>query len=292
MITPLVLLESTRPKTLIASLSPILLGSLFALSEGRVSFGLLLMTLISGVTLQILVNLLNDYIDFSKGTDNEMRIGPRRMMQSGLVTKTEMYILIGAFFLLFALSTWVLVMRGSWVIFGMASLGLVLAFMYTATPYAISYVGLGELVVFISFGPLATLLTHYIQTLNWDMRACVIGIIPGSLSAILLLVNNLRDEVTDALANKKTVVVRFGSSFAKKLLLSLYIAAFLAPLGIWALDSQRFPILITSLYLIFQSPVILRLLKATLPTDYLPLLSRFASLMLFTTAVTIYGTLL
>src|ERR1700687_3219555 len=78
-------LEASRPKTLIASISPALIGTVLAWKNGSFSPLIFLLTLLTGVAIQVGTNFANDYFDFLKGADTSERKGPRRIAQAGLV---------------------------------------------------------------------------------------------------------------------------------------------------------------------------------------------------------------
>jgi len=201
-----------RPYTLIASISPVIIGTL--LSES-VDLLLFFFTLLAAIAIQIGTNLANDYFDYFKGADTKDRKGPLRVTQSGLLApKTVKRGFILAFCAA-ALCSVFLIAKGGIVIAAIAGVSILLGMIYTAGPYPIAYLGLSELFVFTFFGVIATGATAYLQTGVWSSAAVLAGIGPGALSCCILTINNLRDEEQDKKANKKTLVVRFGASFGK-----------------------------------------------------------------------------
>jgi 1,4-dihydroxy-2-naphthoate octaprenyltransferase len=207
-------LLAMRPKTLTAAIGPILIGTALAYKDGYFSGLYLGLTLLNALLIQIATNLCNDYYDFVKGADTFERVGPMRVTQAGLIAPEKVK---AAFIVVFGLAACVgvlLVLRGGWpiVLIGIASILSGLA--YTAGPYALAYLGLGELFVLIFFGPIAVAGTYYVQTLNFSWPACIAGIAMGLLSCAILAVNNLRDLEQDKKAHKKTLAVRFGQNFA------------------------------------------------------------------------------
>ena len=85
----LLLLKAARPKTLIASVSPVIAGTAAASCMSSINFLLFLCTLFSAVLLQIASNFFNDAIDFEKGADTSERFGPQRVTQAGLLSSSE-----------------------------------------------------------------------------------------------------------------------------------------------------------------------------------------------------------
>ena len=219
---------AARPKTLIASLSPILIGTTVAWKDGSLSPWVFLFTLLTGLGIQVSTNFINDLYDFLKGADTSARKGPVRVTQSGLMSVAEVkkatLCLVG----LTALCGSLLIARGGLVIALLLPLALLFAYAYTAGPYPLAYLGLAEIFVLIFFGPVAAGCTYYLQTLTWSLLPFLFGLSPGLISCSLLVVNNLRDVTEDIDAKKKTLVARFGIRFGKiEYGLALFLACFL-----------------------------------------------------------------
>ena len=208
-------ITAARPKTLCASVSPVILGSILAFSEGAFNPLLFLFTLITALGIQISTNLANDYFDYLKGADTADRKGPLRVTQAGLVSLFTMKKAILYSLSLTALAGLYLALQGGLFIAGLLAFSLILAVLYTAGPYSLAYLGLGDLFVFFFFGPVAVLGTYYLQTGKFSWDAALVGLSIGAISTAIICVNNLRDIGEDALVGKKTLAVRFGKTFAK-----------------------------------------------------------------------------
>lgn len=206
---------AARPKTLIASISPVCLGTALAIGDKSFSVWLFGLTLLMGLSIQILTNLVNDLFDFLKGVDTHQRKGPTRVVASGLMSLNEIKIaILGTSIATLAIGI-SLAVHGGIIIASLIPLSLLLAFGYTAGPFPLSYLGIAEVFVFVFFGPVASGMTYYLQTLKFSAPAFIIGISPGLLSCSILILNNLRDVKEDTLAKKRTLVVRFGTTFGK-----------------------------------------------------------------------------
>jgi 1,4-dihydroxy-2-naphthoate octaprenyltransferase len=127
-----------------------------------------------------------------------------------------------------------LVWVAGWPLAVIAVISLVLALAYTGGPFPLAYHGLGDLFVLIFFGIVAVAGTHYVQTLHWSVLAIWAGVAVGLIATAILVVNNLRDRHTDAVANKKTLVVRFGPAAARWEYTLCMVGAYLVPLGLWS----------------------------------------------------------
>lgn len=206
---------AARPKTLWAGIAPVVMGGAVAFANevffAPAAFGALLFALL----IQVGTNFCNDYADFKKGADTRDRIGPQRATQCGWVAPSTMLRATVLTFAAAALTGVYLIFLGGWTFFWIVMLSIAAGVAYTVGPFALAYLGLGELFVLIFFGPVAVGATYYLQANNWPTDLIVLGAIPGLLSCAILAVNNLRDMDQDREANKRTLAVRFGSRFAR-----------------------------------------------------------------------------
>ena len=217
-----------RPKTLFASIAPVLLGLAVAYIENsNINVLIAVLTLLCALVLQIASNLANDYLDAVRGVDNETRLGPTRVTSSGLISLTKMKnALILTLSIAFILGIYLMYVGGPVIIF-IGLLSLYFAYGYTGGPFPLSYNGLGETAAFIFFGPVAVVGTSFLQTHNITHLALVAGMGPGFISACILAVNNLRDIASDRETNKKTLAVRFGEKFQRKLCITTIVLSML-----------------------------------------------------------------
>ncbi len=169
-----------------------------------------LLALVVALALQVGVNYANDYSDGIRGTD-DARVGPVRLVGQGLAAPRQVKLAAFASFGVAALAGLVLVLvtQAWWlVLVGLAA--IVAAWLYTGGPRPYGYAGLGELFVFVFFGPVAVVGSAYVQTLQVTWLAVAGGVACGALSVAILLANNLRDIPTDTVAGKHTLAVRLG----------------------------------------------------------------------------------
>ena len=242
-----------RPKTLPAAIAPVVIGSALALGDGGFHWPSAILCFLGALFIQIGTNLANDYYDFKKGTDTSERTGPVRVTQAGLISPKTVQIaaifsLGVALIIAFELS-----LRGGWPLLAIGIAAIVSGFLYTAGPRPLGYNGLGEVFVFIFFGPVAVSGTYYIQTREINPAVILAGIAPGLLSAAILVVNNLRDIETDRKANKRTLAVRFGKTFTQMQYIFFISIASLMPLAIYMLIHERIHILWSSVILLFAA---------------------------------------
>ena len=209
-------IQAARPKTLVSSFFPALAGILLSYKLGFFNWVVAAATLCCAIGLQILTNLANDYFDFKKGADKE-RLGPQRVTSSGLVTPAQIKqaIVLNVFICL--LLGVFLVHRGGFPILLIGVCSVAFAILYTAGPFPLAYKGLGDIFAFVFFGPVACAGSFYLQSGHWADSSIAAGTLFGFLAACLLNANNLRDYDQDLQNKKKTLVVRYGEQFGRRL---------------------------------------------------------------------------
>lgn len=202
-------------RTLPLAVAPIVLGSASADLVDRFDPLLAVLALLVALLLQIGVNYANDYSDGIRGTDAN-RVGPVRLTGSGLVRPQAVMRAAAITFGLAAICGLAIVLlTGQWWLVAVGALSIIAAWYYTGGKSPYGYAGLGEIAVFIFFGLIATVGTAYVQILEIDPMAVLLGINFGFFATAVLLVNNIRDIDTDRLSGKKTLSVRIGVRASK-----------------------------------------------------------------------------
>jgi len=248
-------LMAFRPKTLIASIAPVFIGTAMAFGDGVQHFPTAAICLFAALAIQIGTNITNDYYDFKKGTDTQERIGPMRVTQAGLIEPSTMKAAFIISFGLAALASLYLINRGGWPIAVIGVSAILSGLFYTAGPRPFGYMGLGDLFVLVFFGPVAVAGTYYVQSYEMNAAVVLAGFAPGLISVAILAVNNLRDIDTDRKTGKNTLAVRFGRSFAITEYLSSIITAALIPVLIFILIEDHLAILASPLILFAAIPI-------------------------------------
>ncbi|MGB5312691.1 MAG: 1,4-dihydroxy-2-naphthoate polyprenyltransferase, partial [Polyangiales bacterium] len=215
--------------TLTAAFAPVAVGTSCAWHVDAFRWDAALAALIGAFLIQIATNFANDMYDFQKGADTEERLGPLRVAQAGLLTVRHLRRGIGAAFAL-ALGvgvylTWV---AGPAVVaIGLSSMAAGLA--YTGGPFPLAYNGLGDVFVMAFFGFVAVCGTAFVQALYVPEVAWFASVPIGALATAILAVNNVRDFEGDAIARKRTVVVRVGRQAGVLEYAFLLVVAYLTP---------------------------------------------------------------
>ncbi|WP_452226140.1 1,4-dihydroxy-2-naphthoate octaprenyltransferase [Lacinutrix cladophorae] len=225
--------QAARLRTLPLSISGIIVGTALAAYNGFFDWQVFTLAILTTISLQVLSNFANDYGDGVKGTDNEDRIGPQRALQSGnisaeamleVIKKNILICIILSFSLIYsAFGSKHLLYALAFFVIGLSS--IYAAIRYTMGNNAYGYRGLGDVFVFLFFGLVSVIGSYVLYSKQIDhvtfLPACVLGF----LSAAVLNLNNMRDIESDRKANKNTLVVKLGSSKAKKYHYFLIISA-------------------------------------------------------------------
>ena len=211
-------IEAARPRTLPLALSCIFMGSFLAIYQSVFDWKVFGLACLTTILLQILSNFANDYGDTQNGADHTERVGPRRAVQSGEITASEMLKAIIAFAILSLVSGIALLyfaFRNAspsifWWFLGLGLLCILAAYTYTAGKKPYGYAGLGDVSVLIFFGLVGVLRSNYLFT----HRFVEINILPalscGLLATGVLNLNNIRDIQSDIQAGKMTIPARIG----------------------------------------------------------------------------------
>jgi 1,4-dihydroxy-2-naphthoate octaprenyltransferase len=239
-----------RPKTLLASMGPILLGTALATSETTINYVIFYAALLCAMSLQVSVNLANDLFDSLSGVDTKHRLGPTRAVQSGLISLTAIKVGLALVCMLALLSGLYLIAVGGWWIFLLGILSFIGVFAYSAGPFPLASHALGEVTVLIFFGWVAVLGSYYLQTGTISWLAFGIATSAGLYSSAIMLINNIRDISTDRHAKKYTLAVVLGDHKARYLLAIFIVAA----LTIHAVIAMQMSAILWFTFMIMTTP--------------------------------------
>ncbi|PWD98665.1 1,4-dihydroxy-2-naphthoate polyprenyltransferase [Marinilabilia rubra] len=238
---------SLRLRTLPLALSTIFLGSFLAVGEDAFRMDVLTLAALTTLFLQILSNLANDYGDALSGADNEERQGPKRMIQSGVISLKRMKraIVITSFLALASGLTLIYVsIKGDqlyaffFFLMGMAAITAAIRYTVGKNPYG--YRGFGDLYVFIFFGLLGVGGTFFLHTGYWQWPVLLPAAAIGFFSTGVLNLNNIRDIESDKKSGKNTLPVMLGRKKAAFYHFSLLTLGWVAML-IWLLGFETRP---------------------------------------------------
>lgn len=240
--------EAARVRTLPLSVSGIIVGSFYAMSQGMFNWKIVVFALLTTLGLQILSNFANDYGDGVKGTDNKDRVGPMRAIQSGVISPAAMkkaMVLTSVITLLFAVLLIYFAFKDhyllySFIFFVLGILAIASAIRYTVGKGAYGYRGFGDVFVFVFFGLVSTFGVYFMFSKSIDWLLLLPAIAIGFLSVGVLNLNNMRDEASDRKSGKNTLVVKMGGAAAKKYHYFLVISAMILVLVFAFLNDFHF----------------------------------------------------
>lgn len=233
-------LLAARPRTLPAAVTPVVVGSSLALADDAFRWDAFVAALVGALAIQVAANFANDASDASRGADTPDRIGPTRVVASGLLPARSVWAATWLSFGVAALAgVWLIAIAG-WVVavIGVASIIATLGYVGGPVPYG--YRGLGEVFVFVFFGIVATVGSRYVHDRTAPLDAWALAVPVGALIAAILVANNLRDIPTDAAAGKRTLAVLMGRRRTVVLYRALVWGSFGA-IGLGALTSVIAP---------------------------------------------------
>jgi 1,4-dihydroxy-2-naphthoate octaprenyltransferase len=248
---------ASRPKTLPAAFSPVIVGSAVAHFCNSFKLTFAILALLVSLFIQIGTNFVNDLFDFRKGTDKKDRVGPERFLTTGIVTEKQVINAIIISFGIAFISGIFLVFSSNWILLAVGILSILAGISYTAGPFPLAYNGFGDIFVFIFFGFVGTIGTFYVQTHSISQLSILASIPIGALITNILVVNNYRDIEDDKLANKRTLIVVFGRNFAKIQYVFLIMISYLSLIYIYFLMDFELTIFLPFLSL----PIAISLIK-------------------------------
>ncbi|TPN88714.1 1,4-dihydroxy-2-naphthoate polyprenyltransferase [Aquimarina algicola] len=258
-------ISAARLRTLPLSVSGIIVGSVLG-SENFLKTSIFWLAILTTLGLQILSNFANDYGDGVKGTDNEDRVGPERALQSGIISKKEMFLGISVT----AVLTMIIAISLIYVSFGKEQflyslfffiLGLaaiISAIKYTMGTSAYGYRGLGDIFVFIFFGLVSVVGCYFLFVKQLRFEVFLPAITIGLLSTAVLNLNNMRDHKGDKKSGKNTLVVKLGLQKAR---IYHFCILFMAMFSILIYTYLTYSRITNYVYIVAFIPIVMHIVK-------------------------------
>ena len=284
--------QAARLRTLPLSVSGIIMGNALALNHNDFSFIIFLLSILTAIAFQIVSNFANDYGDGIKGTDNEQRIGPKRVLQQGLLTSKNLKrgilvsvlvsIILSIALIYESLGVDKLLFSVLFILLAIGAVAAAIKYTVGTNPYG--YSGLGDLFVFIFFGWVSVIGSYFLQINSIDLSIVLFATSVGLLSVAVLNLNNMRDIENDLNSSKITLAVRLGGYKAKVyhfFLISIAIILFFIGIG-------EQPLLIKTIYTLVFVPLFLhlyRVFNVKEPKQFDPELKKLALTIFFISIV-------
>lgn len=216
------------------SILSVSVGALLAAESGPISWPWFAVTVVGIVIFHAAANVINDYFDTKYRIDQPdsptAKYRPQPII-SGLLSMRELY---WEFVVLFGITSVIGVITAyfrTYHVLWIGLIGLLTSIFYTAGPVKFKYRALGELAVFMMWGPLMIEGAYAVQRHALSMKALYISIPFGTLVALVLFANNMRDIAYDSRRNVKTLSIILGSEKSYILFAALIIAAYAYVLG-------------------------------------------------------------
>lgn len=213
-----------RLRTLFLAIATVIMASGMAWRAGAFNLTTFILAFLLALTIQILANMANDLGDYQKGTDTTgFREGPRRAVQSGMISPAEMKRAILLFIVICILLGLALVLpiiiQTEWtsavILLLVGGCSILAALFYTLSGSAYGYRGWGDLFAFLFFGPVPVIGTWFLHTHTLTVQPLLPAVSLGLISTMILNVNNMRDIENDRASGKITIAVKLGLKQAK-----------------------------------------------------------------------------
>lgn len=218
--------QLTRPHTLTATFSPVILGTVLAMFDVEINWLLFTAMLVCCLCLQIATNLFNEYYDFKRGLDTAESVGiGGALVRHGTKPQTILNFAILLYAIAVALGVYIC-MSSSWWLVAIGVAGMAIGYLYTGGPYPIAYTPFGELFAGLSMGVAFILISYFIQTGNINMTSFLVSIPVGILVGGINMSNNIRDIQEDTIGGRKTLAILLGRDKAIHVLGLSFIIAY------------------------------------------------------------------
>lgn len=221
------------PKISLASFASMFLGACAAAANGSLHFGWLAVTVFGIFAVEVAKNASGEIFDWNSGNDAAVKeedrspfSGGKRVLLDNLLTKDQTAGIALVCYFLGSLAGLSITMwrepRALWL--GIA--GVALAYFYHAPPFKLSYRGLGEAAVAVTYGPIIGAGTYLVQRGTISTAVTLVSVLLGILIGAFLLINEFPDYHADKTASKRTIVVRLGRKTASRVFAGIVAAPF------------------------------------------------------------------
>jgi len=252
-----------RPWSLPASISPVIVGTAMAFGDGKGDALAALLALMVAIGIHLGTNVVNDIGDFRSGVDQGEQPGTINVIQAKIFSEKKMTCIATASFLIAIVTGLVAVMyRQAWALIPVGGISILAGIFYTSGPRPAAYLGLGEALVIVFFGPVTVAGTYFIQALTFSTPVILAGLACGLICSGILIINNYRDYDNDLRCNKRTLPVRLGRNFARWEYLTMWVIACLIPVIIFLVTGKP-GVLLGSLTGLAAIPLIQTVLRTT-----------------------------
>ncbi len=218
--------SAARVHTLPAAVTPVLVGAGLAVHDDVFRWDALVWALLGAVAIQVAANFANDASDAHRGADTEDRIGPQRMVASGVISSRQMWTATAVAVIVAMVAGIALTLIAGPLILLIGGVSIIAMLGYVGGPVPYGYRGFGEVFVFLFFGLVATVGSRFVHDQTAPLSAWLLAIPIGMLASAILVANNYRDIETDRSTGKRTLAVILGRQRTRYLFAGLVYGAF------------------------------------------------------------------
>lgn len=205
-----------KPPMYSVAIVPILVGTAVAFAETKVINATIFSTfLVSAILIIAWLNLSNDVFDSETGIDENKAHSLVNLTGNKplIFWLANLFLALGILGVL-AIAWW----QQDLTVIGLVLLCCALGYTYQGPPFRLGYQGLGEIICFITFGPLGVAAAYYSQTQTWSLMSLEASIIVGIATSLILFCSHFHQVEDDLAAGKRSPIVRLGTEKAAQLL--------------------------------------------------------------------------
>lgn len=246
---------ASRPLSFTAAIVPVVVGTLLA-ADSEFSWWKALLALLGSVAILAGTNFVNDYYDYTRGSDGPESLGPAGFLQRGILQPRQVLVAGLLCFAFGAAAGLILSATTSWALLWLGLASVLAGFLYTGAPLHLAYIGLGEVTVFIFMGPVMVLGAYFVQAEEWAWEPLVASLPIAFLVTAILHANNLRDIENDRATGKRTIATLIGRRWANREMYLLLAGAYLTLLAAALTGAMPWPGLLALATLPLARPIV------------------------------------
>lgn len=209
-------LAALKPPMYSVAVIPIWVGSAIAWADQQQFNRLIFWTFLwAAIFIIAWLNLTNDVFDADTGID----VNKAHSLVNLTHNRTLVFWLANLFLGLgclgiIAISWW----QQDLTILGLIILSCFLGYTYQGPPFRLGYQGLGEIICFFTFGPLAVSAAYYSQAQSWSFHSLAASVIVGLTTSLILFCSHFHQVKDDLAAGKQSPIARLGTKRGAQLL--------------------------------------------------------------------------
>jgi 2-carboxy-1,4-naphthoquinone phytyltransferase len=209
-------MAAIKPPMYSVAIMPIWVGTAVAFAETKIFNGAVFSTFVAAAILILAwENISNDVFDSETGIDKNKHHSLVNLTGNKLLIFWLGNLFLGLGLLgILAIAFW----QQDLTVIAIILLCCGLGYMYQGPPFRLGYQGLGEILCFFAFGPLAVEAAYYSQTQTWSITSLAASVIVGIATTLILFCSHFHQVKDDIAAGKRSPIVRLGTAKSAQLL--------------------------------------------------------------------------